>query len=120
MRNVFKSFMQAIKDKDGATAVEYAVMLALITAAIILTVGFLGQTPATPLILSITTCPILPQQRKINVATKTLPTMLIAVLATTNNFKRITPAAETLPLLFHLDNHQTLKRKWQISPSSMT
>ena len=43
MRNIFKSFTQAIKDKDGATAVEYAILLALITAAVILSVGSLGQ-----------------------------------------------------------------------------
>ena len=42
MRKVFKSFILPIKDAEGASAVEYAVLIALISALIIVSVGFLG------------------------------------------------------------------------------
>ena len=42
MKKLLKSFILSIKDAKGASAVEYAVLLTLIAAAIILTVGFLG------------------------------------------------------------------------------
>ena len=43
MRNIFKSIMQPTKDEEGASAVEYAIMVALIAAVIILSVGILGE-----------------------------------------------------------------------------
>ncbi len=42
MKKTFKSFTQSIKDPKGATAVEYAVLLALISAVILVSVGLLG------------------------------------------------------------------------------
>jgi len=42
MKKVFKYFILSIEDREGATAVEYAIMLTLITAAIIITVSLLG------------------------------------------------------------------------------
>jgi pilus assembly protein Flp/PilA len=38
-----KKLMRFFKDEDGATAVEYGIMVALIAAAIITTVYALGQ-----------------------------------------------------------------------------
>ena len=40
---MFKKFTQFLKDEDGATAVEYGLMVALIAGVIIATVYFLGQ-----------------------------------------------------------------------------
>ena len=40
---MIKKFMQFLKDEDGATAVEYGLMVALIAGVIIGTVYFLGQ-----------------------------------------------------------------------------
>ncbi|MGD9364249.1 MAG: Flp family type IVb pilin [Desulfobacteraceae bacterium] len=37
-----KKLIALFKDEDGATAVEYGIMVALIAAVIIATVGFLG------------------------------------------------------------------------------
>ncbi len=42
MRVIFKSFILPIKDSEGASAVEYAILIALISAVIIATVSFLG------------------------------------------------------------------------------
>lgn len=40
MSNIVKRF---IKEESGATMVEYAILVALIAVAVIVTVGFLGQ-----------------------------------------------------------------------------
>lgn len=37
-----KKLMRFFKDEDGATAVEYGLMVALIAGAIVVTVGLLG------------------------------------------------------------------------------
>lgn len=42
MRDISKSFALLMGDNKGASAVEYAVLLTLISAVIILTVGLLG------------------------------------------------------------------------------
>jgi Flp pilus assembly pilin Flp len=42
MRVISKSFILSIKDSEGASAVEYAILITLISAVIIVTVGFLG------------------------------------------------------------------------------
>ena len=42
MINLIKWFMVSIKRERGATAIEYALMVALIAVAIIFTVGALG------------------------------------------------------------------------------
>ena len=42
MRIIFKSLILAIKDEEGASAVEYAILITLISALIIGSVGFLG------------------------------------------------------------------------------
>ena len=42
MRVISKSFVLSIKDSEGASAVEYAILITLISAVIIVTVGFLG------------------------------------------------------------------------------
>jgi len=42
MRAISKSFILSIKDSEGASAVEYAILIALIATVIIVTVGFLG------------------------------------------------------------------------------
>ena len=42
VRTTYKSFILSLADSEGATAVEYAVLIALIATAIIVTVGFLG------------------------------------------------------------------------------
>jgi Flp pilus assembly pilin Flp len=42
MRIISKSFILSIKDSEGASAVEYAILIGLISAVIIATVGFLG------------------------------------------------------------------------------
>ena len=42
MRVISKSFILSIKDSEGASAVEYAILITLISAVIIGTVGFLG------------------------------------------------------------------------------
>ena len=42
MEVISKSFILSIKDSEGASAVEYAILIALISAVIIVTVGFLG------------------------------------------------------------------------------
>ena len=40
---LIKWFMASIKRERGATAIEYALMVALIAVAIIVTVGLLGE-----------------------------------------------------------------------------
>lgn len=42
MKNFPKPYKFSLKDEEGATAVEYAVLLALIAVVIIFSVGFLG------------------------------------------------------------------------------
>ena len=42
MRAIYKSLKLYIEDSEGASAVEYAILVALISAVIIVTVGFLG------------------------------------------------------------------------------
>jgi Flp pilus assembly pilin Flp len=42
MEGLFKSFKSIVEDKEGASAVEYAILITLISAVIIFTVGFLG------------------------------------------------------------------------------
>ena len=42
MRTIYKPFILYIKDSEGASAVEYAILVSLISAVIIVTVGFLG------------------------------------------------------------------------------
>ncbi|HEY9562603.1 MAG TPA: Flp family type IVb pilin [Nocardioides sp.] len=39
----FMAFMTAERDEEGATAVEYGLLVALIAAVIIGVIGFLGQ-----------------------------------------------------------------------------
>ena len=43
MRAITKSFVEFIKNEDGPTAVEYAVMLALIVVVCIAAITSLGQ-----------------------------------------------------------------------------
>jgi pilus assembly protein Flp/PilA len=44
MANVFlKFFAEFCKEEEGATAVEYAIMLVLIITVVIVTVGILGE-----------------------------------------------------------------------------
>ncbi len=47
MRKIFKVMGQFFKEEDGATAVEYALMVALIAAVIIAAVTLLGQESAS-------------------------------------------------------------------------
>ncbi|MBU2598178.1 MAG: Flp family type IVb pilin [Actinobacteria bacterium] len=42
MSSLIRWFMTSIKKERGATAIEYALMVALIAVAIIVTVGLLG------------------------------------------------------------------------------
>ena len=42
MKSLIKWFMTSIKRERGATAIEYALMVALIAVAIIVVVGLLG------------------------------------------------------------------------------
>ena len=44
MRAITKNFVEFLKKEDGPTAVEYAVMLALILVACIVIVSQLGQS----------------------------------------------------------------------------
>ena len=44
MTNLMKNFINFLKDEEGATAVEYALMVALIAIVIILAVTFLGES----------------------------------------------------------------------------
>jgi len=46
MRQMFKMIAEFFKDEEGATAVEYALMVALIAAVIIAAVSLLGQESA--------------------------------------------------------------------------
>jgi len=43
MINLIRWFLTSIKRERGATAIEYALMVALIAVAIIVTVGLLGD-----------------------------------------------------------------------------
>jgi pilus assembly protein Flp/PilA len=43
MRNVAKKFVEFMKKEDGPTAVEYAVMLALIIVVCLAAIGTLGS-----------------------------------------------------------------------------
>ena len=43
MRNVTKKFVEFLKKEDGPTAVEYAVMLALIIVVCLVAITTLGQ-----------------------------------------------------------------------------
>lgn len=40
---MYQAWMRLKKDEAGATAVEYGIMVALIAAAIVITVGLLGS-----------------------------------------------------------------------------
>ena len=42
MRNGFKSFVLSIEDTEGASSVEYAILIVLISSVIISSVGLLG------------------------------------------------------------------------------
>ena len=42
MEKAFKPFIQYIKDREGASAVEYAILIALISTVILFSVGSLG------------------------------------------------------------------------------
>ena len=42
MRTIYKPFILYIKDSEGASAVEYAILVSLISTVIIVSVGFLG------------------------------------------------------------------------------
>lgn len=44
MRNVFKIIILTIKDEEGASVVEYAILITLISALIIASVGSLGKS----------------------------------------------------------------------------
>ena len=44
MTNLMKKLVNFFKDEEGATAVEYAIMVALIAVVIIAAVTFLGTT----------------------------------------------------------------------------
>ena len=44
MNNLIKKFVNFLKDEEGATAVEYALMVALIAVVIIGAVTFLGDS----------------------------------------------------------------------------
>jgi pilus assembly protein Flp/PilA len=46
MREIFKRIASFFKEEEGATAVEYALMVALIAAVIIAAVSLLGQESA--------------------------------------------------------------------------
>ncbi len=46
MREIFKRIANFFKEEEGATAVEYALMVALIAAVIIAAVSLLGQESA--------------------------------------------------------------------------
>ena len=48
MRQLTKKFVEFLKKEDGPTAVEYAVMLALIIVVCIAAITTLGSTPTTP------------------------------------------------------------------------
>ena len=44
MRNIFKIIILSIKDEGGASVVEYAILITLVSALIIVSVGFLGKS----------------------------------------------------------------------------
>ena len=46
MKRIFKAIINFFKEEDGATAVEYALMVALIAAVIIAAVSLLGTESA--------------------------------------------------------------------------
>ena len=46
LENILKKTYDLLKEEQGATAVEYAIMLILIVAVIIVTVGVLGNQTA--------------------------------------------------------------------------
>lgn len=46
MKRIFKVIVDFLAEEDGATAVEYALMVALIAAVIIAAVSLLGQESA--------------------------------------------------------------------------
>ena len=47
MKNLMKKFINFMMDEEGATAVEYALMVALIAVVIISAVSFLGTSTST-------------------------------------------------------------------------
>ena len=47
MRNVAKKFVEFMKKEDGPTAVEYAVMLALIIIVCLTTISSIGTNSST-------------------------------------------------------------------------